>query len=215
MNGLVRLNRVYVGFDPREGEAYDICEHSLRRHAKDALYTYPLRLKALAAAGKMYRIRDPLQSTDFTYSRFLVPHLAGSGWALFMDCDILVRGDIGELFALANPKCAAMVVKHEHKPATTLKMGAARQTVYPKKNWSSVVLWNCDHPKNRLDWVRAANEKPASWLHQFGWLDESDIGSLPVRFNYLVGHNTKEEEPERERLTYGDRHLQRTADGAR
>jgi hypothetical protein len=192
------LNRVFLGFDPREYEAYDICRHSLMRHTKTGLYVYPLRLRALTASGLMYRERDPLQSTDFTYSRFLTPFFGGrAGWALFMDCDILVRGDIDELFRYADPEKAVMVVKHEHRPNEDRKMGNATQTVYRRKNWSSVMLFNCAHPKNiAVNWVQAANEWPASKLHQFGWLDDDDIGSLPVRFNYLVGYNTKDQEPD-------------------
>lgn len=189
------MNRIYLGYDPNEHEAFEVCRHSLDRHTDAPLYIFPLRTRALRAMSMYWRPDDPLASTDFTYTRFLTPFFGGRhGWALFMDCDILCRGDVGDLFALADPRYAVMVVKHAHKPAARAKMGGKRQTVYPRKNWSSVVLWNCTHPSNlEIDWLTAANEQPASWLHQFKWLKDAEIGALPLAWNYLVGHNTKAE----------------------
>lgn len=132
-------------------------------------------------------------STEFALTRFLVPHMAGEGWALFMDCDMLVRGNISRLFEEADPSKAVMVVKHDHKPDSDTKMDGQTQTRYARKNWSSVVLFNCDHPSNKELTVERVNSWRGLDLHQFKWLADHEIGELDVRWNYLVGTNTRED----------------------
>lgn len=130
-------------------------------------------------------------SNAFIYSRFLVPHLQNyKGWAIFADGDMLCRADINELWEMRDPHCAAMVVKHNYKTKHPQKyLGTSMQTVnadYPRKNWSSVILWNCEHPCNRILtplFVMAAK----GWqLHRFEHLDDSDIGELPKEWNWLA-----------------------------
>jgi hypothetical protein len=118
------------------------------------------------------------------------------GWALFTDCDVLFRAPIEELFALADPTKAVMVVKHDHRPTATRKMGGLRQTVYPRKNWSSVVLWNCGHEANGILTTPIVNGSAPSFLHRFEWLEDDEIGELPLAWNYLVGWNTLAQCPE-------------------
>jgi lipopolysaccharide biosynthesis glycosyltransferase len=127
-------------------------------------------------------------ATEFAISRFLVPHLAKSGWALFMDCDMLVRADLMELFALADPSKAVMCVKHRHVPPPGLKMDGQEQTRYARKNWSSVMLLNRDHPANKRLTVEMINSVPGRDLHRFCWLEDDKIGELPPEWNFLVGH---------------------------
>jgi len=192
------MNRIFIGWDSSEALAYDVCRFSLAEHAiSEGSVIRPLNQRALRALGVYWRPADPLAATEFTYTRFLVPHLCEySGWALFADCDILFRADVGELFEQADARFAAMVVKHDHKPTASTKMGQAIQTAYPRKNWSSVVLWNCGHPANRLLTPAAVNERSGAFLHRFQWLEDAQIGGLPLGWNYLVGWNTKEQCPE-------------------
>ncbi|TIU82677.1 MAG: glycosyltransferase [Mesorhizobium sp.] len=134
-------------------------------------------------------------ATEFACSRFLVPRLAKSGWALFMDCDMLVRADLQKLFALADPSKAVMVVKHDHRPRETVKMDGQAQTLYARKNWSSVILWNVDHPAHQALTTDLVNSVPGRDLHRFCWLDDAEIGALEVKWNWLVGHSDPEVNP--------------------
>lgn len=139
--------------------------------------------------GLLTRPRHPLQSTDFSFSRFLVPCLSGyRGWSIFMDCDMLMRDDIAELWALRDERFAVQVVKHDHRPSEKTKFLGEKQTTYDRKNWSSVMLFN-NAKCTRLtpDYVNSASGLD---LHQFKWLeDERWIGDLPPRWNHLVDYD--------------------------
>lgn len=191
------MNRIFIGWDSTEALAFDVCQHSLVTNTHEACVVRPLNQRALKAMGLYWRVPDPLASTEFTYTRFLVPALCDwNGWALFADCDILFRADVSELFELADERFAVMVVKHDHKPTSTTKMGQAIQSAYPRKNWSSVMLWNCGHPANRRLKPSLVNSQTGAYLHRFQWLEDAQIGALPLAWNYLVGWNTREQCPE-------------------
>lgn len=181
---------VYIGWDSREVEAYDVCVHSLLRHASAPVSVRPLIQDELRQSGHYWRDADPLASTEFTYTRFLVPSLMGfEGWALFCDCDILFTGDLAELWSLRDPNCAVMCVQHDYRPSETVKMDGRPQSVYPRKNWSSFVLWNCGHPSNRGVTTEVANRETGAFLHRFTWLKDEEIGALPGTWNWLEGWN--------------------------
>jgi len=179
---------VYIGWDSREDAAYQVCRHSLLRHAGRPVEVIPLRQDDLRRRGLYRRARDPLASTEFTYTRFLVPALAGyEGWALFCDCDMLWTADIAELIQRADDRYAVMCVHHDHNPPETVKMDGAVQTRYPRKNWSSFVLYNCGHPANRLLTPDVVNRESGAFLHRFQWLADDLIGALPETWNWLEG----------------------------
>jgi lipopolysaccharide biosynthesis glycosyltransferase len=180
--------RIFVGWDPSEVIAYDVCRHSISARASVEVEIHPLKLSELRARGLYYRTGDPLASTEFTYSRFLVPHLAGyEGWALFCDCDFLWLADIKELIALIDDRYAAMCVHHDHRPRESTKMEGAVQTQYPRKNWSSMVLYNCGHPANRGLTPEIINQESGAYLHRFQWLTDDLIGAVPETWNWLEG----------------------------
>ena len=140
---------IYVGWDSREDIAYQVCRSSLLRHASGPIDVTPLKQEDLCKRGLYRRERDPLASTEFTYTRFLVPALTGyQGWALFCDCDFLWTADVTQLMASVDDRYAVMCVHHDHNPPETVKMDGAIQTRYPRKNWSSMVLYHCGHPAN-------------------------------------------------------------------
>lgn len=183
--------RIFIGYDPREAVAFDVLCHSIHRHASEPVTICPLRLDVLTRAGYMRRARDPLQSTDFSFSRFLVPHLCEyEGRAIFMDCDMLCLSDISEIMdtLCGNLDKAVYVVKHHHvvNPGDTKFLGEP-QTPYARKNWSSVMLFNCDECVP-LSWD-AVNKQSGLWLHQFQWTRTERIGELPECWNQLVGVN--------------------------
>ena len=147
-----------------------------------------LKLDELIAKNLYTRSIDPLASTQFTYSRFLVPKLTNyEGWAVFCDCDFIFLGDVSNLFKNLDENKAVYCVKHDYTPKETTKMDGQTQTVYPRKNWSSMVLWNCEHPKNKILTPELLNEESPKFLHRFSWLDDNEIGSLPLEYNWLVG----------------------------
>ena len=181
--------KVFIGYDPREDMAYQVCKHSILKHQPDA-DVRPLIQTELRQAGWYKRPVDKLASTEFTFTRFLVPELTNfRGWALFMDCDMILTTDIAELFAQADDRYAVMCVQHDYTPKEGIKMDGQKQTIYPRKNWSSVVLWNCGHPSNRVvdqDQINSL-ELNGAYFHRFSWLKDDEIGELDHTWNYLVG----------------------------
>ena len=181
---------IYIGWDSREDIAYQVCRRSLLRHATVPLDVMALKQSSVRQLGLYWRETDELASTEFTYTRFLVPVLNKfQGWAIFMDCDFLFTGDIAELLSLADPKYAVMCVKHDYRPTETTKMDGQKQTVYPRKNWSSLMLINCGHHENRVLTKEVVNEKSGKYLHRFEWLSDDLIGDLPEKWNWLEGWN--------------------------
>lgn len=194
--------RVYIGYDARQHLAWQVCSASLQACASKPVPVEAIGRTALVQAGLYTRPQvdrngvqwDELSgapvSTDFAIARFWVPSLAGhKGWALFCDGDFLWRRDVGELLSLADGRYAVMVVPHEHKPVESLKMNAQMQTVYPRKNWSALTLWNLEHAgAQRLDsWM--LNTLPGRDLHRFCWLRDEEIGTLPECWHWLDGHS--------------------------
>lgn len=178
---------IFIGYDGRETVAYNVLAHSIQVRATQPVSIAPLMLSQLNGIFK--RERHPLQSTDFSFSRFLTPYLCGfSGWSVFMDCDMLMLTDISELWALRDEKYAVMVVKHNHVPIEKSKFLNEPQTKYEKKNWSSVMLFNNARCTALTpDYVNTASGLE---LHQFKWLgDDHLIGALPSRWNHLVGYD--------------------------
>lgn len=184
--------RVFVGHDSRETIAYDVCAFSLKRRASIPVDVRPIVQAEVRASGLYWRDVDPLASTEFTYTRFLTPYLAGyQGWALFCDCDFLWLTDIAELKALADPEKAVMCVHHDHRPTEQTKMDGQAQTVYPRKNWSSLMLFNCGHPSVRALTPEAANAESGAYLHRMQWAADEEIGALPDSWNWLEGSSPR------------------------
>ncbi|KAH9293911.1 hypothetical protein KI387_040885 [Taxus chinensis] len=187
--------KIFVGYDPREDLAYEVCRYSILKHATIPVEIIPIKQSDLRKAGLYWRSRGQTESTEFSFSRFLTPFLAGyEGWAVFVDCDFLYTTDVRELAELIDDRYAVMCVKHDYTPKSATKMDGAVQTVYPRKNWSSMVLYNCSHPKNRDLTPSVVNSQSGAFLHRFMWLDDDEIGSVPYVWNFLVGHNEIDEE---------------------
>lgn len=173
---------MFIGFDPREAVAYHVCANSVIRHASRPVAFTPLALKNLAG----YTETHTDGSNQFIYSRFLIPHLMNhTGWAIFVDGDMLVRADIAELWALRDESKAVLCVHHDYKTKAHDKYLGARNQDYPRKNWSSVVLWNCAHPANRTVTPEFVERSTGAQLHRFTWLTDDQIGELPKEWNWL------------------------------
>lgn len=197
---------IYVGYDTREIAATEVAAHSLRRRTKSHLNLHYLKHRELrkrgifnrpwlieAQTGDFIDLMDGKPfTTEFSHTRFLVPQLMNfSGWALFFDADMIFLTDVQKLFNLCDNKYAAMVVKHNHKPAhDKTKMDDRKQFSYFRKNWSSFVLWNCSHPANKIltkEYISSTRDS----LHSFHWLTEDQIGALPLEYNYISGISPK------------------------
>jgi len=182
--------KVFVGYDTREDIAYQVCKHSIESKQPEAKVR-PLKQQELRDAGWYTRGIDKLASTEFTFTRFLIPELCNfKGWALFMDCDMILKTDIKELFDQADDKYAVMCVQHDYSPSATTKMDGQAQTIYPRKNWSSVMLFNCGHKGNEKLTQDLVNnpDVTGAYLHRFSWLKDKEVGELSPEWNWLVGH---------------------------
>lgn len=186
------MNKVFIGYDKTNDIAYRILRYSIEKHWSRPVEIRPIVLSELEERHGYRRPADPLASTEFTYTRFLVPLLCGyQGKALFMDNDMLCLADINELFELDLEPYWLRVVKHDYWPTAVRKLGGKIQTVYPRKNWSSLMLLNCA----RLTcWSKEAVEtRPAKWLHRFEPVPDEKIGEIPFTWNVLdrYGPDTK------------------------
>lgn len=216
------LNSIWIGFDPRpvEAAAFAVTRSSIRRHLTQPIPISGLVLKDLQDKGLYTReteyrkasvdapvlwdvVSDHAMSTEHANSRFLVPYLAKTGWALFLDGDMLARDNLARLSDLLDDSKAIMCVKHNHQPKSKTKMDGQVQSKYPKKNWSSFVVFNCAHEANRSLTPELMNRMPGRDLHRFCWLDENEIGTLGPEWNWLVGHSDPAIEPKVVHFTSG------------
>ena len=187
---------IYVGYDSKEDIAYRVCKYSILKRSRSNIKITSLKLYELVAKNLYKRDIDPLASTEFTYSRFLVPALNNyNGWAIFCDCDFVFFEDISNILIDIDQSKAVYCVQHDYAPKEKHKMDGQKQTIYPRKNWSSFILFNCSHPSNKKLSVDLVNSETGSFLHQFKWLEDNEIGSLDERWNWLEGwtsnHNDK------------------------
>ena len=218
----------WIGYDPRELSAFVVARYSLRRQARIAMPVNGVVLSELRRKGlytrPMYtregRLYDQISvapdydgamSTEFAISRFLVPELVwhmGSppyGWAMFMDCDMLVTADVNKVWdEIEGSKKAVYCVHHKYEPTELIKMDGQKQAQYARKNWTSVMWINCDHPVVRQTLTAGfVNSVPGRDLHSLSWLDDSDIGQLDPEWNYLVGHSQTNHPPKIIHFTKG------------
>ena len=183
----MKLN-FYIGYDSKEDIAYRVCKYSLLKRTKADINIVSLKLDELIAKNLYTRNVDPLASTQFTYSRFLVPKLNNyKGWAVFCDCDFIFLGDVSNLFKDLDKNKAVYCVKHDYTPKEKHKMDGQKQTIYPRKNWSSFILYNCEHPSTKKLTLENVNKETGAYLHQFKWCEDDEIGSLDERWNWLEG----------------------------
>jgi len=192
---------IFIGYDSKEKIAYHTLSQSILRQSTRPVSITPLYLPNIKY--EFSRERSKIESTEFSFSRFIVPHLMNyKGWALFMDCDMLMKTDISKLWALRDDRYAVQVCKHDYIPKEKTKFLGQVQTVYPKKNWSSFMLMNCKKCTELTpDYV---NTTTGSQLHQFKWLDDENlIGSLPLEWNWLVGEYEYKEDVNNVHYTKG------------
>lgn len=174
--------RIFIGYDPNETIACHVLAHSIMTRSSQPVSITPLIKRQLVAYT---RERAENESTEFSLTRFLVPWLCGfEGHAIFMDCDMLMLDDIADLWKYKKLSSAVHLVKHDHVPTEETKFLGQKQTAYPRKNWSSVMLFDCK--KNHSLSPKFINETAHQNLHRFSWLLDKEIGELPDKWNYLA-----------------------------
>lgn len=195
--------RTYIGYDQREQAAFDVACKTARGFGCEVIPVYEERLRLsglltrpLDRRGRMFDLNSNAnQSTEFAISRFFVPLLAHSGWALFADADVVFLQDPHELLQMTDPAYAVMVVKRASSQLEGIKMDGQKQSVYPRKNWSSIALWNADHPALARLNLTTLNQWPGRDLHAFKFLADEEIGCLPSAWNHLVGVDLPRRDP--------------------
>lgn len=174
---------VVVGFDQRESVAYHVFCQSVLETSSYPVCFLPLAVNTLRG----FRDNHIDGSNQFTYSRFLTPFLTNfTGWAIYADGDMVCTKDIADLWKLRDETKAVQVVKHNYKTKKPFKYLGNKNEDYPRKNWSSLILWNCSHPANKVLTAEFIQGKPGSFLHRFSWLEEKEIGELPIEWNWLA-----------------------------
>lgn len=219
--------RVYVGWDGRDALAYEVCRISLLEHSSIPLEVIPLkewelrrrglywRSNRTDAAGQRWDDRDGKPfSTDFSFTRFCVPAMEdyGSGWVLFTDPDMLWRADVADLMVHADYDKAVMCVQHDHSPPEAEKMGGLKQTVYQRKNWSSLMLMQPSYCTALTKY--AVNNQSGQWLHAMCWAEDAEIGSLNEEWNWLEGWSSPDINPKVVHFTRGTPDMPGTEDAA-
>jgi len=213
------INTVYIGYDPREYAAYEVLKFSIERISMEPVRVVPIKKPIVERMGLYTRKHEVLHgqsydvidgrpfSTDFSFTRFLVPALnMYEGYALYMDCDMYVRTDISELFEICNNRYYPIwCVHHMYEPKKGMKMDGKAQEPYRRKNWSSLMMFNCSHDYNKKLTVKDVNTKSGRWLHGFDWLPdkEADIGRIPEEWNWLDGHSDVKLEAKNVHFTTG------------
>ena len=184
--------KIFIGYDEVESVAWHTMAHSILARSSRPVALIPVNIRNFS--GFFSRDRNEHQSNEFSFSRFLVPYLCGyEGFGIYFDCDMLVTGDIADIFdpVFADPGKAVYVVKHDYSPKNSIKYLGRKQHSYPRKNWSSVVVWDCGHPSNREVTPEFVETASGMQLHRFLWLKDEEIGSLELEWNWLVGEYKK------------------------
>lgn len=211
--------RIFIGYDGRESAAYHVLSHSILRRASCPVAITPLVQQALRDSKLYWRERGPTESTEFSLTRFLIPALCDyEGFAVFLDSDMLMRADVAELWAYiaaymsetARAPKALLCCQHDYTPTEGTKFLGHVQTAYPKKNWSSFVVWNNAMCRALTpDYVNTASGLD---LHRFNWLPEEQVGSLPLTWNHLVGEYPPSETAKNLHFTLGGPYFDETQD---
>lgn len=195
--------KMFIGYDTNQSFVYHTARMSVLDHS--SIEVEPLHITELQKKGLYWRNQN-IGSTEFSFTRFLVPYLKGfNGYAIFCDSDFIWNSDPIELLEYINPSVAVSVVKHDIKQEqlTTVKMDNKQQMWYPKKNWSSLMVFNCDHEITQKLTPTAVSEQSPAYLHQFEWCNEDFIGEIPHTYNYLVGYYNDNNNPKAIHYTDG------------
>ena len=174
---------IVVGFDEREAIAYHTFTQSVIQKTSLPTRFLPLNIKSLSSYTETHKDG----SNDFIYSRFLVPYLMNfKGWAIYADGDMVCLEDIKKLWDLRNDKYAVQLVKHDYKTKIKKKYFGNKNEDYPRKNWSSLILWNCNHPSHKVLTPEFIKKQTGAFLHRFSWIGNTEIGEINKEWNWLA-----------------------------
>lgn len=205
--------KVFIGYDRRQDESskfdkmvnapYEVCRKSIHSFNPN-VEIIPLRVDHLKEGNLYWRDEDPLAATEFSFTRFLVPHMSSfNGISIFCDSDFLWQCSIEELLNFYNDKYSVMCVKHDYTPKSDTKMDGKAQTVYPRKNWSSLMLFNCSHSDCKNLTREVVNSASPKYLHRMEWTKDENIGEIPLTYNWLEGEYKADHNPKAIHFTNG------------
>lgn len=176
--------KVMIGYEPAEMVAYHVCAHTIMKYSSVPVAIIPVDKRSIPGFDR----GQEDGSTAFSFSRFLTPYLAGyTGQAVFVDADIIFRCDVAELIAQCDLHHDVFVVKHDYTPSTEKKFFGNVQHIYPRKNWSSVMVFNCFSSACHRLTPEVVSNASGAYLHRFEWCDDDRIGELSPDYNHLVG----------------------------
>lgn len=177
------MKRIYIGYDNKEPIAFNVCSNSIIQNSHQPISIVPLSLQLLESVYTEYHTDG---SNSFTYTRFLVPFQEKfNGWVLYIDGDMVLKDDITKIWDYIDESKAVIVVKHDYETKMNKKYFGSTNENYPRKNWSSVILWNCGHHKNHFLTPEFVQSSTGAFLHRFSWLDDSEIGEIPIEWNWI------------------------------
>lgn len=192
--------KIFIGYDSEKEDCYNVCRYSLLKRTSDV--EIQKIGNSLLSKDIWYRKKNKLETTEFSICRFLTPFLSEyKGISIFMDDDFLWRCDIKDILKYFDPNKAVMVCQHDYTPKYNRKWSNNKQTVYEKKNWSSLMMFNNEHTDCRKLNITNVNEQSGLWLHQFKWTEH--VGSIPLSYNFLVGEYDKEQDIDAYHFTNG------------
>jgi lipopolysaccharide biosynthesis glycosyltransferase len=174
---------IFVGADRSQLLAVAVLEHSIRRHTRRPAQVRPLIDLDLPEP------RDLRQGsrTNFSFARFAIPELCGyRGRALYLDADMLVFRDIGELWDI--PFEGASVAIQEEIPEHVVahdKPGAPARRV----KQCSVMLIDCERARWDVRRIVAGLDGRYTYeelMYQLCILPEQEIRyAVPFAWNSL------------------------------
>ena len=178
---------IFIGLDEPSEISFQKCKTSIFK--QNTRYNISIHAINYNTVKEYNRIKDKYESTQFAFARFFTPFISEyNGVSIFCDGDFLFIDSIDNLLDLYDPKFALQCCKHQYKPTNLTKMDGKRQSIYPRKNWSSLMIFNNEHPKNKTLNPETINNQSGAFLHRFKWLEDSEIGDIPIEWNWLVGY---------------------------
>lgn len=185
--------KLFVGLDPKELVGFHVFVQSvLSRTDPNQVEIIPI-CRTKGSASNTFNMHWPE-----------IPRRCGfRGRAVFVDgSDMLCRADILELPDLLERGCDVAVVQHCYSTKYPTKFLGQSNEDYPRKNWMSVVVFECGNSVWRT-LEEKAKGKPASYLHRLEFLPDDRIGDLPRTWNHLVGEYPYDTEAKIAHFTIG------------
>jgi hypothetical protein len=192
---------IYVGYDSNMNDLEGVCKLSILKSIEESLgggkwnnyLEFKPEIKILDIAKLPdYNREYANQSTEFTYSRFLIPYLENyEGFSLFVDNDFIFTKTPLSMFNYLSPDDAVACIKYPHYEHDATKFDGEVNIDYPCKLWSSMMFFNNGHEDCKKLTPEVVNTWTGKQLHQFEWTDK--ISEIPQKYIFVEGYDNPEE----------------------